>query len=257
MIKRTAVILAWLVVGHALLGGLYWTLLLVPESNVFMLTTSLLLVLGMVWWLGFVEGVGLLAWQPDGGLRTSLAPAARRAWLVVFPLVVFGLVWWITGLASEWLDRYWSEIDAWILLKTGWTKAVFVRSACEHLIAFVRLGLGASFALTLLVSLIRMGAAGLASLSWLRRSFAWRQLVIIAAALVVGVLLPSHLAYWRWQPKGITATWFEPTFAAAKLSLMFLLANVAWAAVLRAVAHEPGPSAGSEDPASNSKPPTL
>ena len=32
MIKRTAAILAWLVVGHAVLGALYWALLLVPVA---------------------------------------------------------------------------------------------------------------------------------------------------------------------------------------------------------------------------------
>jgi hypothetical protein len=238
VIKRTAAILAWLVVGHAVLGGLYWALLLVPESNVLMLSTSLLVVLCMVWWLGLVEGVGLLAWQADGGLRASLTPAARRAWLVVFPLVVFALVWWITGLASGWLDRHWSEIDAWILLKTGWTNTAVLMSGCKHLIAFVRYGFGASLALALFVGLLRTGLGGLASVSWVRRAFAWRQLVIIAAALVVGVLLPAHLAYWRWQPKSVSATWFEPAFAVTKLSLMFLVANLAWAAVLRAISRE-------------------
>ena len=246
MIKRTGVILAWLVVGHAVLGGLYWALLLVPESNVFMLTTSLLLVLGMGWWLGLVEGVGLLAWQAGGGLRASLAPAAKRAWLVAFPLVVFAIVWWITGLASGWLDRYWSEVDAWILLKSGWTKAAMLRSACDHALAFVRYGIGASLALALFVGLLRTGVGGLASASWLRRACSWRQLVVIAAALVVGVLLPSHVAYWRWQPKSLSATWFEPAFAAVKLSLMFLVANLAWAFVLRAVARDPATKAASQ-----------
>ena len=234
--KQAAAILAWLVIGHAVLGALYWALLLVPESNVFMLATSLLLVIGIVWWFGLVEGVGLLAWQTDGGVRTRLAPAARRAWLVVFPLVVFGLVWWMTGLVSGWLDRYWSEIDAWILLETGWTQSAILRSTFEHVIAFVRYGLGASLALTLLAGLLRAGVAGLASPSWLRRAFSWRTLVVIAAALVVGVLLPSHLAYWQWQPKGLSATWFEPAFAVAKLSLIFLIANLAWAAVVRTIA---------------------
>ena len=235
MIKRASAILAWLVVGHAVLGALYWALLLVPESNVFMLATSLLLVLGMVWWLGLVEGVGLLAWRADDGLRASVAPAAKRVWLVVFPLVVFGVVWWMTGLASGSLDRNWSEIDAWILVKTGWTRFPILRSACEHVMAFVRYGLGASLALTLFVDLLRSGVGGLRSPSWLRRAFSWRQLLVIAAALVVGVLLPSHLAYWRWQPAGATATWFEAVFAATKLSLLYLLANASWAATLRTV----------------------
>jgi len=239
MIRRTTALVSWLVLGHAALGGLYWTLLLVPESNVWMLAASLLLVLGIAWLLGLVEGVSLLAWRLSGSIRQSLAPAARRAWLVVFPLLVFALVWWLTGLMSGWVDRNWSEMDAWILLKTGWTRAVILRSALDHVIAFVRLGVGASLALSLFAGLLSNGARGLLSMSWLRRAFRWRTLMVVAAALVVGVLLPSHLAYWRWLPTGSSATWFEPAFAAAKLSLMFLLANVAWAAVARTVARGP------------------
>jgi len=238
VIKRAAVIFVWLVLGHAVIGGLYWTLLVVPESNVTMLGTSLVLVIGIVWSLGFVEGTALLSWQAADRMRRNLAPAARRAWLIVLPLIVFALVWWMTGLVSGWLDRHWSEIDAWILLKTGWTRAAILRSAFEHVIAFVRVGVGASLALALFAGLLRRGLRGLLSASWLQLAFSWRVLVVVAAALVVGVLLPSHLAYWRWQPKSLSATWFEPAFAAAKLSLMFLLSNLAWAAVVRTVARE-------------------
>jgi hypothetical protein len=238
VIKRTAAMLAWLVAGHAVLGGLYWALLLVPESNVFMLTTSLLLVVGMVWWCGLVEGVGLLASQADDSLRAHVRPAAGRAALVVAPLIVFAFVWWTTGMASDWLARHSTEIDAWILLKTGWTRSIVLWPAGEYVIAYVRYGLGASLALTLFVDLLRTGLGGAASSSWLRRSFAWRQLVVLTVAWVIGLLVLSPVAYWRWQPKGFAAEWFEPAFAATKLSLMFVVANLAWTAVLRTVARE-------------------
>jgi hypothetical protein len=238
VIKRGVTILGWLVIGHAATFGLYWALLQVPESNVLMLGTSLLLVLGMMWWFGLVQAVGLLAWKTGSGLRASLGPASRRAWLVIIPLVLFAFVWWMTGLASGWLDRHWSEIDAWILLKTGWTKAAVVRAGCEHVIAFVRLGIGTSLALTLYASLLRTGLGAISSMAWMRRAFSLRQLVVIAAALAVGVLLPSHLAYWRWQPASVTAAWYEPTFAILKLAVMFLLANLAWTAVVRMAARE-------------------
>lgn len=238
MIRRTIALLGWLVFGHAALAGLYWVLLNVPESNVWMLATSLLLAAGMTWALGLVEGVALLAWRPSGSIRQSLAPAARRAWLVVCPLLVAALVWWTTGLVWGWLDRHWTEIDAWILLKTGWTRAAVLRRAADHVLAFVRVGVGASLALALFSRLLRDGMRGLLSASWLRLACSWRLLIVVAAGLVVGVLVPSHLAYWRWLPKGMSATWFEPAFAAAKLSLMFLLGNVAWAAVTRTVSRE-------------------
>ena len=121
MIKRTAAVLGWLAAGHLLFGGLYWALLQVPEANVLMLATSLLLVLAMLWWLGVVEGVGLIAWNEGLG-RAGIGHAARRAWLIVVPLVVFGLVWMLTAHFYSWVARYGSQLDAWIILKTGWTK---------------------------------------------------------------------------------------------------------------------------------------
>ena len=84
MIKRTAIMFGWLASGHAIWAGLYWLLLQVPESNVLMLGTSLLLVVLLVWWMGAVEGVGILASAPGGTLRGSLLPAATRAWRTEF-----------------------------------------------------------------------------------------------------------------------------------------------------------------------------
>jgi len=55
--KRWFTITAWLLAGHAILGGLYWLLLQVPESNAFMLAASVLVVMGGLAWFGYVESV--------------------------------------------------------------------------------------------------------------------------------------------------------------------------------------------------------
>ncbi|MEI6668901.1 MAG: hypothetical protein WCP29_12150 [Acidobacteriota bacterium] len=238
MITRTAACFAWLVAGHAAMGGLYWALLNVPESNVFMLGTSLLLVVSLVWSLGLVEGVGLLMWRDDGGVRTSLSTGARRAWLVVFPLIVVVGAWWITGQASRWLDANWSEIDAWIILKTGWTKAAILHTVSNYVIALVRLGVGSALGVMLFAILLRDGIGAMVSPLWLRRAFAWRLWLTLALAYVIGVIVPSQYAYWRWQPKTLPGSWFEPTFATVKLSVLFALALCAWLFVLRAAMRE-------------------
>ena len=236
MIKRTAAVFGWLVAGHLVLGGLYWALLQVPEANVLMLATSLLIVLGMLWWLGVVEGAGLTAWDEGLG-RTGIGRAARRAWLVIVPLVVFGLVWMLTANFYSWLARYGSQIDAWIILKTGWTKTAALFAAIRVLIGIVRWVIGLSLALALFSAALRDGLRGLMSVAWLRRAFGWRQVIVVLAALAVGFWLPWK--YVNWRPEGLTlGTWMEPAFASAKLAVMFLWANVAWTVVLRAVGHE-------------------
>jgi hypothetical protein len=37
-----------------------------------------------------------------------------------------------------------------------------------------------------------------------------------------------------WRPKGLPATWLEPAFVLVKLAVIYLLANIGWALVLRA-----------------------
>jgi hypothetical protein len=243
VIKKTTAVLAWLTVSHALLGGLYWLLLLVPESNVVMLATSLLLVVALVLGFGFVEGVALMAMPAEGGIRSSLLPAARRAWLVIAPLFVFGLVWWSAGVATARFDAHWSEIDAWIILKTGWTNATFIHTAHGHMVAFIREGIGTLLALTVFATVLASGLRGLASFGWIRRAFSWRPLLATFAALGIGVLFPSDLIYWRWLPSGTSASWFEPAFAAAKLSVAYLFANVGWMLLVTAVGQAPSSTA--------------
>ena len=236
MIKRTGVVLSWLAAGHAVWGGLYWALLQVPESNVLMLGASLLLALALVWWLGTVEAVGLLASAPGGTVRGSLAPAAKRGWLVIAPLLVFCVVWLLTAHASTWLSVHGSQIDAWLILKTGWTKGQYVERGLIHLVAFVRWGVGLSLAAALFAAVLRGSVSALRSTAWLKASLHWRALLVFAGALGLAVLLPSHLIDWRWVPKDQAGTWFEPAFATVKLGVIYLWGNLVWALVLRFVA---------------------
>ena len=236
MIKRTLVVLGWLLAGHGVWAGVYWLLLLVPESNVLMLATSFLLVLALAWWLGLVQAVGLLAWAPGGTVGGSIAPAARRAWLVIVPLLLFGAVWILTARASTWLSAHGSQIDAWLIVKTGWTKGQYVERGLAHIIAFVRWGLGLSLAAALFARLLRGGISSILSPGWLKAALQWRALLVFAGALALGVLLPAHLLDWRWVPTDRAGTWFEPAFATAKLGVIYVWGNFVWVLVLRFVA---------------------
>lgn len=240
MIARTAALVTWLLVGHAVLGGLYWALLQVPESNVFMLTASALLVLAMILWTGVVEQAGILASDPKEGLRTAVRSAISRSWLVVLPLLIFGFVWWLTWFAEGWFAAHNTEIDAWLILKTGRTETGGLHSTIAWAIWFVRYPLGVSLALSLLASTARLGTPGVVALAWLRRAFSWRQLPLVAVMLLAGIWLPWQWVDWR--PKNLPPTWVQPAFAGAKLFALYVVATVAWAVILRTVARPRAPA---------------
>jgi hypothetical protein len=224
--------LAWLCVGHAAVFGLFWLLLQVPESNAWMLATSALIVAAGVILLGVVDASAILSLRSIDPMSAAVRSGLRRGWLVVFPLAVFGCLWWLTGAASSWLSRHAGEMDAWIIAKTGWTATAGLHAALGWIIAFVRYGVGASLAITWMGQLASRGVAGLVS-NWIRDGIAWTRLLVVSAALLIGIWLPWQAVYWR--PASLPATWIEPAFAAIKLLVLFVVANVAWAVVLRSV----------------------
>jgi hypothetical protein len=232
---RTGAIVSWLAAGHLLVGGLYWLLLQVPESNAWMLASSLLIVLAAVAIAGVVEETAILASASNEPMGLALKTALRRAWLVVLPLAVFGCVWWLTGTAQDWLTRHAGQIDAWIIAKAGWTKTAGLHTSLAWVTAFIRYGIGTSLAVALLASLAKQGLRGATS-SWLRGGLAWTRLVIIAAVLFVGVWLPWQAAYWR--PASLPPTWVQPVFASVKLFVLYVVGNLAWAVVLRTASRQ-------------------
>ncbi|MEW5981437.1 MAG: hypothetical protein AB1806_03585 [Acidobacteriota bacterium] len=241
MIRRSMAILAWLIGGHAILGGLYWALLQTPESNVFTLAVSALLVIGMLLWVSIVEGVGLLAWRRARPMRGLLADILRRVWWVVPALLVFGAVWWATGALFAYFAAHAGEIDAWFIANAGWVRTAWLHTTIGWVLYFVRFAMGLSLALALLAAGLRGGASGAASFVWVRRALSWRTLVTVSAAMFAIWAGPWQLAYWR--PASLPSTWAQPAFAGAKLCVLFVVMNALWMVVLWAVGQEASRSA--------------
>jgi len=223
----------WLVAGHALLGMLYWLLLHIPESNAWMLASSLLVLLAAVWLAGVVEMTALLAFAVDGPMRDALSPALRRAWLIVLPCALFAAIWWLTGAAAGWHGRYAGQVDAAIIARTGWTGTARLHEAADWLIAAVRWVIGVSLAAAFAAALAIGGLRGLHP-RWAVRGLRWRPLAVTAAAAATGVWLPLQAAYWR--PAFLPPNWLEPAFAAVKLAVLFAIMQLAWVAILRTAA---------------------
>jgi hypothetical protein len=161
--------------------------------------------------------------------------ARRRAWLILVPIGLFAATWWLTGAAAAWHARASGQIDAWIIARTGWTRTAGLHTAVGWMVAFVRWAAGLSLAAALTSALARDGLNGLRR-RWVPRGLRPRALAITAAALVAGVWWPWQAAYWR--PGFLPPNWAQPAFAAVKLAVLFVVAHVAWAVVLRAAARE-------------------
>ncbi len=238
---RFLAILAWVAAGHAGVGALYWALLQVPESNVFMLGLSALIIAGGVALTGVVEIAGLLGWA--GRFRDAIAPSARKAaWLIPALLVVL-VIWWSGTSLHEWYGRHATELDAWLMLKFRWTKTAWLHVSVGWAFWFLSYVVGLSVGLSLLSRVVRNGARELASARWIGQAFGWRQLLVLAVSILATMVIPWRYVYWR--PDVLTATAAEPAFVAAKIGLLYLLACAGWTWVLRTIANRAeGPSPG-------------
>jgi hypothetical protein len=244
--RRFLSTVVWLAAGHGLVGLLFWVFLQVPESNVLMLATSLLLVVAMIFLLGYVDAFAIARAQLEATVLPAVGRSARRAPWVVAPLAVIALIWWLTAIAGDWLVGHAGEIDAWIIARTGWTRTAALHIALGWLVAFVRYGIGLSLAVSLFAASVVHGARAVARAAWLRPAFGWRQLAITAVCVLVGVWLPWQAVYWR--PTFLPPTWIEPAFAAAKLTVLFLVFNTAWTVILWTAAREARRESGSSTP---------
>lgn len=235
MNTRGLVITAWLVVGHAILGLLYWLLLQIPESNVFMLAGSVAVVIVMVLWAGAVEAAALLGRREGASMVSAAAGGLRRSVWIVPPAALFVVVWYLTGRAEAWLGAHRGEIDAWFLARWGWTDMSGLHTALGWAVRAVRWVLGGSMATAWLAAFVTAGAGAFASTAWLKHAVHWRTLLVVAGALLLGVWVP-----WRfvvdWRPASLPVSWVQPAFAAVKLGIVFAVMNTAWACILRRAA---------------------
>lgn len=229
MTARVLAIAGWLAAGHAVLAGLYWLLLAIPESPVAMLVASALTVLAIVLGFGWVEAVGLLAWDPDATPRLALRRALARAPGVWLGTALFVVVWFLTAHARTRWDGSRGEIDAWLIATFAWTNTGWLHTAAAWLIALVRF-VGLSLAVSLAWAYARAGLRGGTSSAWIRNGLSPRRLLTLAGILVVFFWLP-----WRgvdWRPRWLAPNWQETTFVALKLGVLYLWASLGAALVL-------------------------
>jgi hypothetical protein len=226
-------ITGWLSAGHALLFGLFWLLLSIPESNVAMLVASALLVVTMALLFGWVEAVGVLAWRGGWPARELPRRAIRATPGVWLGAALFVVVSYLVTHAGVWWRGHQGETDAWLMLHLGWANTRTFHAGVRGLLAFVRFA-GLSLALSLASAIVAAGFRAIRDVRWVCDGIRPLRLLMIAAILLLFVWLP-----WRgvnWRPAWLTPNWEEAVFVALKLGVIYLIANVGWALVLGAAA---------------------
>ncbi len=245
MIRRLSAIAAWLTAGHAVLFAMFWLLLAVPESNVFMILASALVVAAMTLVFGIVEGAALVGWQSraeagalpqtDGTLR-HVARAAWRALPAVWLGAVFFLfVWLLTSHLHQWWDAHRGETDAWFMAQFGWSETARLHAIAGWFFRFLSYVVAVSLGLGLAWAVIRQGLRPAVGAAWAREALSPRRLLTITAILLLFLWLPWQAVNWR--PGRLSPNWQESIFVAVKLGLLFVVANVGWALVLGAAVY--------------------
>jgi hypothetical protein len=217
-----------LAAGYALGGALFWGLLNVPESNGLALALSALLVL-----LVAVTAGATTALAAALSLDRGFTPAARRA-VTALPafavgLAIFASLWWLTGRAEAWWTLHAGEADALIISRTGVTRTALLHRSIASLLWFVRWAVGLSAIAALVVAAIERGPAAL--VTGLR--LAVRGVPLLAATIGALVVSQGLWAAVFWAPRALPANWAETVFVGTKLVVLYALATLVAAAVLR------------------------
>ncbi len=229
-LRRLLAVVCWLFVGHLALGGLYWLLLNVPESNVLALGTSALLVLLIVLGIGTVDVTGLVWLRPDRRFRAALGSSLRVLPVFLLALALWCVINWIAGAIEVRYEARTGEITAWFIAKFNWTRTNWVHRLIPLLIDGIRYVLGVSLVVSLVAAAAMDGFLAIFRPRWLLRALSPGSLVIIAVSIAALIWLPWQYVYWR--PAAIPANVTELLFNGLKLALIGLLAHIGWALVL-------------------------
>jgi hypothetical protein len=234
MTARLPLITLWVAAGHAAVFGLFWALIQVPESSLWMLGLSAVLTVAIVIVAGWIEITATLAWLPGRPVREVAQRGLKALPVFLIGLLLAVMIWWAGGRGAQWLADHRGEIDAWLMLHVGWTRPAALHGAVAWVFRFIRYPLAVSVGLTAMATGALAGFRHLARPRWLARALAPAPLLLIGFLLLACIWAPLEIVYWR--PRRLPPTWIEPVFVGAKLASIYLLANVGWALVLRVVA---------------------
>jgi len=235
MIRTGLRVTLWLTVALAALAALFWALVSTPESNVWMLTLSALLVLTMLVVAGLAVDVAIRLWRGRPLRPTGPSDLLWPAMRLVPAVALFALVWWLAGAAGAWVEASRGRITATLIAWFGWADPELIFSAAAWLTALAAWVAGPLLALGLFGALTR-GAALAGATRWLRQSLSLHALAI--GGLLVLALSRAWPWLEAWRP-ALPPTVVQLVFAGAKVALGLAGLAVVGAGFIRLAAMEP------------------
>jgi hypothetical protein len=229
--RRLAGISAWLLAGAAGWFAIFWGLLHVPESSVWMLALSAFLALALIGIAGTVLAGASAAWDLTRRPVPALLSGVRSVPAALAAALLFGAIWGLTGLVFDWHTGIAGQIDAWVIARSGRPNARWIHFTIFWVTMFVRWSLGLTLTSSLLASLTAAGIASLKDGAWLRSALVPARWLAITFWFVLLVAIPWHLVEWRPARLSLGV---EPWFVGAKLAAIAVAMTVGWALVLRA-----------------------
>ena len=228
----------WLLAGAAVAGGVFWAFLSTPESNIFTLALSAILLLALYFVVALTVNGAVLAWHRRGWSFGAFGSALWGVPAFVVPVLIVALAWLLAGGTEGWVERNQGPISAFFIARFGWSDVLWLFTAVEWAARWVRWILGPMIAMV-----------------WLRRALteSWRpgwplvreglsplRLLVATAAFFVLAYLPwVYLVPWR--PRWIPTDSIELAFVAVKLGLFAVLAATGVALMIRSAAHTTAP----------------
>lgn len=228
---RLVTITLWILVGAALTGGVYWAFLITPESTIWSLAASALLLLSAGFLLALTVSGALLGWQR--GVSSSLFRAAAAGVPASIPAaLIAGLIWWAVGAATGRVTIYSGPINAWFIAAVGWDDVSWLFTGISWLAVWLRWVVAPMLALALMAAVLYGGWREIARAAWIKRAIS--PMPLATATLLFAALVAAPWSYLApWRPGGLPATSVELAFVIGKLAVTALLMATGVALIIR------------------------
>jgi len=228
---RLVTVTLWILVGAALTGGAYWSFLITPESTIWMLLVSALLLLTASVVAGLTLGGAIIGWRE--GVSTALLRTAVATVPAVIPAALLvGAVWWLTGAVTDRITINSGPINAWFIATLGWDDVAWLFTGIGWLASWLKWVVAPLLGLAMMGRIIRGGWHELAGVTWLRHGLAPANLAAATLCFAAFVAVPwIYLAPWR--PASLPATTIELVFIITKLSVTAVLMATGAALIVR------------------------
>lgn len=224
---RLLIVTAWILGGAGVAGGVYWGFLNTPESTVWALALSAVLLLSTLFVIGATVNGAILLWT-RGPSRSLLMQAARQAPAVVPAALLVIAIWWLAVHAETWVALRSGAINAWFIARFGWDDVSWLFAMVRYGSIWVRWLVAGLLSIWLMASLLH-GAKHRVSIVRVGLASLWFAILIVVPW---AYLVP-------WRPAGLPATSVEPAFIGAKL----LVAAVVMAGGAALIVREASPRA--------------